>query len=181
MELGDDDESQQQINPDKYRPRTLSRELAKRSKLPFSECVKLGLGLTDALAELHRHGLVHRDLKPSNILFVSGIPKLADIGLVSAVDSALSYVGTEGFIPPEGPGTPAADVYSLGKVLMELLARTEGAASDKTLQHLRTIIERACSPNLLERHRSAQQMLERMRAAVNFHEPSQQAKSAPSP
>jgi serine/threonine protein kinase len=29
-------------------------------------------------------------------------------------------VGTEGFIPPEGPGTPQADLYSLGKVLYEI-------------------------------------------------------------
>jgi WD40 repeat protein len=44
---------------------------------------------------------------------------LADIGLVADVNEARSYVGTEGFIPPEGPGTPQADVFSLGKVLYE--------------------------------------------------------------
>ena|SRR5436309_15914043 len=29
-------------------------------------------------------------------------------------------VGTSGFLPPEGPGTPQADMYSLGKVLYEI-------------------------------------------------------------
>ena len=62
----------------------------------------------------HPHaGLIHRDIKPSNIIFVNGIPKLADIGLVAEQSEAKSFVGTEGFIPPEGPGTPRADIYSL--------------------------------------------------------------------
>ncbi|NIP94913.1 MAG: hypothetical protein GWO24_16295, partial [Akkermansiaceae bacterium] len=30
------------------------------------------------------------------------------------------FVGTEGFVPPEGPGSAQADVYSLGKVLYEM-------------------------------------------------------------
>jgi serine/threonine protein kinase len=87
--------------------------------LPVEEVVALGLKLADALAHLHSHGLVHRDVKPSNILFVGGQPKLADAGLVAAVDDARSLVGTAGYIAPEGPGTPQADVYALGKVLYE--------------------------------------------------------------
>ena len=55
----------------------------------------------------------------SNIIFVSGQPKLADIGLVTGIDEAKSFVGTAGYIPPEGPGRPEADIYSLGKVLYE--------------------------------------------------------------
>jgi len=60
------------------------------------------LALTSALAFLHEQGLVHRDIKPSNIIFVQGQPKLADIGLVAGSDETSSFVGTEGFIPPEG-------------------------------------------------------------------------------
>src|SRR5262249_17110505 len=77
--------------------------------------------LSAALEHLHQEGLVHRDIKPSNIIFVNGARKLADIGLVADVDEARSFVGTVGFIPPEGPGTSQADVYSLGKVLYEML------------------------------------------------------------
>jgi WD40 repeat protein len=119
MELGDDRKSGQGIDPESYTPKTLAQDLGPRAKLSAQECLQLGLGLSQALAELHKHGLVHRDVKPSNIIFVNGVPKLADIGLVVGVNEAHSYVGTEGFIPPEGPGTAQADVYSLGKVLYE--------------------------------------------------------------
>jgi serine/threonine protein kinase len=51
---------------------------------------------------------------------VGGIPKLADIGLVASVDATRSFVGTAGYLPPEGPGKPAGDLFSLGKVLYEI-------------------------------------------------------------
>ncbi|MBI2948970.1 MAG: protein kinase, partial [Verrucomicrobia bacterium] len=85
-------------NPDKYIPKTLSKELHNRGRLPAEECLRLSLTLTSALGHLHKHGLIHRDIKPSNIIFVNGIPKLADIGLVADVAEARSFVGTEGFI-----------------------------------------------------------------------------------
>jgi serine/threonine protein kinase len=103
--------------PHSYAPRTLRAELKSRGALPADDVIALGLKLTAALAHLHAQGLVHRDVKPSNIIFVNGVPKLADVGLVAASDEARSFVGTEGFIPPEGPGTPQADLYSLGIVL----------------------------------------------------------------
>ena len=104
---------------DSYIPRTLKHDLRTRGALPVAECVQIALSLTRALEHLHAHGLVHRDIKPSNIIFVNGVPKLADIGLVTSVDATRSFVGTDGYIPPEGPGTPPADLYSLGKVLYE--------------------------------------------------------------
>jgi serine/threonine protein kinase len=106
--------------PHSYTPRTLRSDLQTRGRLPPTECVTIGLKLAAALEHLHANGLVHRDIKPSNIIFVNDEPKLADIGLVTAIDEAHSLVGTVGYIPPEGPGTPQADLYSLGKVLYEI-------------------------------------------------------------
>jgi serine/threonine protein kinase/Flp pilus assembly protein TadD len=103
-----------------YTPRTLRSDTKHRGALPPGECITIGLALTRALAHLHRHGLVHRDIKPSNIIFIGGTPRLADIGLVTDLDATRTYVGTEGFMAPEGPGTPQADIYSLGKVLYEM-------------------------------------------------------------
>jgi serine/threonine protein kinase/Tfp pilus assembly protein PilF len=119
------------INPQSYASKTLrsllrspthspTHPLTHPSSLHVSECIAIGLKLASALEHLHANGLVHRDIKPSNIIFVNGEPKLADIGLVTAIDEAHSLVGTVGYIPPEGPGTPQADLYSLGKVLYEI-------------------------------------------------------------
>src|SRR5215471_12166085 len=119
MELADDQATGGQIQHDNYRPRTLKSDLLFRSRLPFEECVSVGIALTTALEQLHQNGLVHRDIKPSNIIFVNGVAKLADIGLVSEAGRSDSYVGTEGYIPPEGPGTVQADIYSLGKLFYE--------------------------------------------------------------
>ncbi|MBN8457127.1 MAG: SUMF1/EgtB/PvdO family nonheme iron enzyme [Verrucomicrobia bacterium] len=121
MELGDDVRNGQDINPVEYEPRTL-RPDAKTSttvKLELAECVSVGLRLAEALGHLHERGLAHRDVKPSNVIFVNGKAKLADIGLVAARGQR-TFVGTEGFVPPEGPGSTQADVYSLGKVLYEI-------------------------------------------------------------
>ena len=53
--------------------------------------------------------LIHRDIKPSNIIFVKGVPKFADIGLVTDIATKgrdVTYLGTPGRIAPEGPSLP---------------------------------------------------------------------------
>ena len=83
----------------------------------------------------HEQGVLHRDLKPGNILLDGhGEPLVSDFGLArcesisSYLTRSLASFGTPGYIAPEqadGPAaqlTPAADVYSLGAVLFELLA-----------------------------------------------------------
>ena len=118
MELADDHLAGRKIDVGSYEPRTLRTDLARHKHLSADESIRLGLSLTEALEALHKRGLTHRDIKPSNIIFSESVPKLADIGLVAA-SGQRSFVGTEGYIPPEGPGTPRADIYSLGKLLYE--------------------------------------------------------------
>lgn len=121
MELGDDVTSGQEINPIEYEPRTLRADhrLTPGVRWDTDECIDVGLRLAEALHHLHEKGLAHRDVKPSNVIFVNGRAKLADIGLVAA-RGQMTFVGTEGFVPPEGPGSTQADIYSLGKVLYEI-------------------------------------------------------------
>src|ERR1051326_3427080 len=63
MELADDQVTGTQIHPDKYLARTLSREKSNRGKLPFEECLKIGISLAEALDHIHKANLVHRDIK----------------------------------------------------------------------------------------------------------------------
>ena len=155
---------------DSYVPHTLREELRCTGRLPMSECLSIGLTLTSALEHLHKNGLVHRDIKPSNIIFVNGVPKLADIGLVAEMTEAKSFVGTVGYIPPEGPGTPQADVYSLGKVLYQISTGRDRqdfpqlptdlreSPESAALVEFNEILLKACDSELRRRYRSAEEM-----------------------
>jgi tetratricopeptide (TPR) repeat protein len=170
MELADDATTGRHINLDRYVPHTLDL-VRRRGRLPAEACITLGVELSQALAGLHACGLVHRDIKPANVIFVDGVSKLADIGLVATTAEARTYVGTDGFIPPEGPGTPAADVFSLGKVLYEVFtgfdrkeyprlpADLDALPDRKALLELNEIIVRACEPVPGDRYRSAEALL----------------------
>src|SRR6185437_7822738 len=122
------------------------------------------------LENLHGHGLVHRDIKPSNIIFVNGVPKLADIGLVTRADATISFAGTEGYIPPEGPGTVAADLYSLGKVLYEISTGKDrqdfpepptlwdGISNERLWREWHEVLLKAGEPNPQLRYRTAAEL-----------------------
>ena len=150
-----------------YVPRTLRSDLALRGRLPPVMSAELAMRLADALGHLHAHGLVHRDIKPSNVIFVGGQPKLADIGLVTDAGDSTSFVGTEGFIPPEGPGTPQADLFGLGKLLYEMAtgrdrlefpqfpAAIGETPEEEALLDLNEVMARACAPNVKRRYPTA--------------------------
>ncbi|MCB1229960.1 MAG: SUMF1/EgtB/PvdO family nonheme iron enzyme [Verrucomicrobiae bacterium] len=119
MELADDVVSGADIEVESYEPRTLASDLKTHRLRSVGECVEVGAPLAEALGHLHAAKLTHRDVKPSNIIFVKGVAKLADVGLVAS-SGQRTYVGTEGYVPPEGPGTASADLYSLAMVLYEM-------------------------------------------------------------
>jgi WD40 repeat protein len=177
MELADDvaangtaAQPASKLDPSRYIPKTLKELISRQGRLTVSECLPVAVGLCQALGHLHQHGLIHRDVKPSNIIFVNGHPKLADIGLVSSLDATRSFVGTEGYVPRDGPGTPAADLYSLGKVLYEaatgrnradfpLLPESLAELPDRAaLLELNEIILKACADPTANRYLSAEEM-----------------------
>jgi TolB-like protein len=100
-----------------------------------SKCVQLMAKVARAVEYAHSRGVLHRDLKPGNILLNDrNEPMVSDFGLAKLLDEnndltrSLTTFGTAGYIAPEQAGgaaadfTPAADVYSLGAVLFNVLA-----------------------------------------------------------
>lgn len=154
-----------------YAPRTLQSDLERRGRLPARECLSLATALALALEHLHDHGLVHRDVKPSNVIFVHGVPKLADVGLVAAQGDSYSIVGTEGYLPPEGPGTPQADLYALGILLYEastgmnrrdyprLPPNLRDLPDAADLLEFNEVLLRACARDSNQRYRRADELL----------------------
>jgi len=101
---------------------------------PGAQAAALMVPLARAVQVAHESGIVHRDLKPANIfLTADGTPKIGDFGLArqfegeSLLTLSGSRVGTPSYMAPEqaigkaGAVGPAADVYSLGAILYEML------------------------------------------------------------
>jgi ABC-type phosphate/phosphonate transport system substrate-binding protein/tRNA A-37 threonylcarbamoyl transferase component Bud32 len=100
----------------------------------------------------HERGVLHRDLKPSNILLdQEEVPHLTDFGIAKLVDqeSALTQtaelLGTPGYMSPEQATgkslNRAADIYSLGAILYELLTGRPPFRGERPVETLRQVIE----------------------------------------
>src|SRR6266700_1882570 len=98
------------------------------------KCVQLMAKVVRAVEYAHGRGILHRDLKPGNILLDDrGEPLVSDFGLAKWLDTnrdltkSLTTFCTPGYIAPEQAEavardlTPAADIYSLGAILFDLL------------------------------------------------------------
>jgi serine/threonine-protein kinase len=111
---------------------TLKQIVRSEGALPASRAAGLGCGVARALAAAHAQGIVHRDIKSQNVIVgEDGRPRVTDFGVASVADfeqrtETGTIVGTGTYIAPEQARGervgPAADVYSLGVVLYELVA-----------------------------------------------------------
>ncbi len=127
--------------------RTLAQELAVDGPMKCARLVHVARQVAEVLAKAHDGGIVHRDLKPGNVMLLvrDGDPdfvKVLDFGLAKLlpnhVDAAHAsatslapltrhgiVLGTPEYMSPEqamdGDITPAADIYSLGVCLYEML------------------------------------------------------------
>jgi len=118
------------------------------------QCVPLMAKVARAVEYAHSQGILHRDLKPGNILLDGrGEPLVSDFGLAKWLDAnrditkSLIAFGTPGYTAPEQAEgkaadlTPAADVYSFGAILFELLVGRPPFVGDNALAVIRQASE----------------------------------------
>ncbi|MDP2315061.1 MAG: serine/threonine-protein kinase [Pseudomonadota bacterium] len=127
--------------------------------LPLSpaRAIDIGLGVCEALAFAHGHGVVHRDIKPENILLDdTGGVKVADFGIARLLDTpgataTGALIGTPAYLSPEAlagaPPDPRMDLYALGAVLYQCVTGAlPVGALDSVGPALDPVVRRALAP-----------------------------------
>ncbi|WP_437733486.1 AAA family ATPase [Sorangium sp. So ce1335] len=117
----------------------VSLDRLQRGPMPLERFFPLALRVVEALAGLHRHGVVHKDIKPQNVLLnpATGEVKITDLGIASRIPRELQHLehiglieGTLAYMAPEQTGRmnrwvdERTDLYALGVVLYEMLTGT---------------------------------------------------------
>ncbi|MFD0419931.1 serine/threonine-protein kinase [Streptomyces sp. NPDC127108] len=108
----------------------LGTHVRREGPLPPDRLLELAAGLTEALRDIHRVGVVHRDLKPANVMLAEDGPRVIDFGVSRAAEALASdpltqtgrVMGTPPYMSPEQLTSPrdvgpASDIFSLGSVL----------------------------------------------------------------
>lgn len=152
------------------------------------ESARLVAKLARAVQYAHAKGVIHRDLKPSNVLLdAHGRPKIADFGLAklgesSNLTASTAVLGTPAYMAPEQADgqtraiTPAADVYSLGAILYEMLAGRPPFKAGSALETLHQV--RHNDPPPIRRDGSIPKDLETICLKCLEKEPSNRYESA---
>lgn len=142
------------ITPDGFRPcgqQDAGTSLSRRTQIVLAEMM---CKVARAVHHAHERGIIHRDLKPSNILVnARNEPFLTDFGIAKVIDQlesltlSGSIIGTPSYMAPEQAAgdtkhlTPAADVFSLGAILYQMLTGRPPFRGNTPVETLRQITE----------------------------------------
>src|SRR6266702_2306262 len=112
---------------------SLRHRLQRERRLPIGDAVAIACDVADALSYAHAQNIVHRDIKPENILIEAGHAVVSDFGIARAISAANEsrmtgvgiVIGTVDYMSPEQASGEEldgrSDIYSLGRVLYEML------------------------------------------------------------
>lgn len=137
------------------------KDLLRRERLSIERIQELGGQIADGLQAAHARGIVHRDIKPDNLLLTpDGRVKIMDFGIAkqgegSHLTQTGMTLGTLSYMSPEqllaDQVDHRADLWSLGVVLYEMLARELPFRRDREALVLYEILNREPTP--VEVHR----------------------------
>jgi len=163
---------------------TLARHL-KRGPLSLAEVHHLFIPLMQAVAYIHRRGVIHRDLKPTNILLDEQdgqlYVRLIDFGIASVQGSTASpplttagnELGTIAYMAPErlsGVAAPSNDIFSLGVILYQMLTGNfpMGQQAPELPQPLEYVVRRCIANRPEDRFATADEVLQNFEQAYQF-------------
>lgn len=160
---------------------TLAKRLKDSGSIPLEEAYRLFVPLVQAVAYIHRRGVIHRDLKPTNIMLDSEdgdvYVRLIDFGIASLQGHSASpplttaghEMGTVAYMAPErlsGIAAPSNDIFSLGVILHQMLTARMPTATPSPnsvvpqLPELLTqVVRRSVAANPAERYATAEDLL----------------------
>jgi serine/threonine protein kinase/tetratricopeptide (TPR) repeat protein len=137
---------------------TLAARLT-RGRLAADELIPIATAVLNALAYIHRAGVVHRDLKPANVMLTPTGPKIFDFGIASVISgdaptttvtSAGRLVGSVSYMSPEqvsGQTVDArSDIFAFGCLLYEMVSGRRAFARDTELATLAAVLETTPQP-----------------------------------
>jgi serine/threonine protein kinase len=163
---------------------TLARRL-KSGPLSLAEVRQLFVPLVQAVAYIHRRGVIHRDLKPTNILLDEEdgqiYVRLIDFGIASVqgntasppLTTAGNEIGTIAYMAPErlsGVAAPSNDIFSLGVILYQMLTGNYpvGQQPLNLPEPLEYVVRRCVAIRPEERFATADEVLQNFERACQY-------------
>jgi tetratricopeptide (TPR) repeat protein/tRNA A-37 threonylcarbamoyl transferase component Bud32 len=146
-------DSLRSINSPAIRNRTPDESTGRELAFTPLRAAEMISTIARAVHHSHQRGIIHRDLKPSNILLdANGEPHVSDFGLAKRLDSNAAItltdqaLGTPAYMAPEQAAgktrdlTTAADIYSLGAILYEMLTGQPPFTADTPAETIQKVL-----------------------------------------